>query len=128
MDLYRRIAAIRTDDDSSDLLDELLDRYGETPKSVLALLDVALLRAAAAKVGVSDISQKGDALRLQLAVFHPEAGVAVCGPATYKGRLSIAAGESPSIQLKLRPGGDPLESAMELVEDLRLAQAPQGQE
>ncbi len=128
MDLYRRIAAIRTDDDSSDLLDELLDRYGETPKSVLALLDVALLRAAAARVGVSDISQKGDALRLQLAVFHPEAVVAVCGQAKYKGRLSIAAGESPSIQLKLRPGGDPLESAMELVEDLRLAQAPQGQE
>ena len=89
---------------------------------------MALLRAAAAKVGVSDISQKGDALRLQLAVFHPEAVVAVCGQAKYKGRLSIAAGESPSIQLKLRPGGDPLESAMELVEDLRLAQAPQGQE
>ena len=36
------------------LLDEMLDRYGEAPKSVLALLDVALLRAAAAKAGVSD--------------------------------------------------------------------------
>ena len=59
---------------------------------------------------------------------NPGAVVAVCGQAKYKGRLSIAAGESPSIQLKLRPGGDPLESAMELVEDLRLAQAPQGQE
>ncbi|WP_418725534.1 transcription-repair coupling factor, partial [Dysosmobacter sp.] len=56
MDLYRRIAAIRTDEDASDLLDELLDRYGEAPKAVLALLDVALLRAAAAKAGVSDIS------------------------------------------------------------------------
>ena len=58
MDLYRRIAAIRTDEDASDLLDEMLDRYGEAPKSVLALLDVALLRSAAAKAGVSDISQK----------------------------------------------------------------------
>ena len=36
MDLYRRIAAIRTDEDASDLLDEMLDRYGEAPKSVLA--------------------------------------------------------------------------------------------
>ena len=44
MDLYRRIAAIRTDEDASDLLDEMLDRYGEAPKSVLALLDVALPR------------------------------------------------------------------------------------
>ena len=33
---------------------ELLDRYGDAPKSVLALLDVALLRAAAAKAGISD--------------------------------------------------------------------------
>ena len=32
MDLYRRIAAIRTDEDASDLLDEMLDRYGEAPK------------------------------------------------------------------------------------------------
>ncbi len=51
MDLYRRIAAIRTNDDASDLMDEMIDRYGEPPKPVLALLDVALLRAAAAKAG-----------------------------------------------------------------------------
>ena len=41
MDLYRRIAAIRTNDDASDLMDEMIDRYGEPPKPVLALLDVA---------------------------------------------------------------------------------------
>ncbi len=51
MDLYRRIAAIRTNDDASDLMDEMIDRYGEPPKPVLALLDVALLRSAAAKAG-----------------------------------------------------------------------------
>lgn len=33
MDLYRRIAAIRTDEDASDLLDEMLDRYGEAPRA-----------------------------------------------------------------------------------------------
>jgi len=111
--------------------ESVLQAQGQKESQVLVAQgekEAAVLRAAAARVGVSDISQKGDALRLQLAVFHPEAVVAVCGQAKYKGRLSIAAGESPSIQLKLRPGGDPLESAMELVEDLRLAQAPQGQE
>ncbi len=79
MDLYRRIAAIRTNDDASDLMDEMIDRYGEPPKPVLALLDVALLRAAAAKAGVSDITQKKDVLRFTLAVFRPEALVQVCG-------------------------------------------------
>ena len=121
MDLYRRIAAIRTNDDASDLLDEMLDRYGEAPKSVLALLDVALLRAAAAKAGVSDISQKGSLLKLQLAVFRPEALVSVCGLPKYRQRLTLAAGETPAITLKLKPGADVLESATELVEDLKLA-------
>ena len=121
MDLYRRIAAIRTDEDASDLLDEMLDRYGEAPKSVLALLDVALLRAAASKAGVSDISQKGSALKLQLALFRPEALVAVCGMPKYRQRLTLSAGDTPSLTLRLKPGADVLESATELVEDLRLA-------
>ena len=119
--LSRRIAAIRTDEDASDLLDEMLDRYGEAPKSVLALLDVALLRSAAAKAGVSDISQKGSLLRLQLGVFHPQALVAVCGHAKYRQRLTLAAGEIPALTLKLKPGEDVLEAARDLVEDLKLA-------
>ena len=121
MDLYRRIAAIRTNDDASDLMDELIDRYGEPPRPVLALLDVALLRAAAAKAGVSDITQKQDTLRFTLAVFHPEALVKVCGLAKYKFRLTLSAGETPMLTLKLKPGADVLETALELVEDLKLA-------
>ncbi|MBE6995945.1 MAG: transcription-repair coupling factor, partial [Ruminococcaceae bacterium] len=121
MDLYRRIAAIRSDEDASDLLDEMLDRYGEAPKSVLALLDVALLRAAAAKAGVSDISQKKDVLKFTLGIFRPEALVAVCALAKYKFRLTLAAGDVPALSLKLRPGEDVLETALALVEDLKLA-------
>ena len=121
MDLYRRIAAIRSNDDASDLLDEMLDRYGEAPRAVLTLLDVALLRAAAAKAGVSDISQKKDVLKFTLGIFRPEALVAVCGLNKYRGRLTITAGEVPALTLKLPPGADVLESAMTLVEDLKLA-------
>ena len=124
MDLYRRIAAIRTNDDASDLMDEMIDRYGEPPKPVLALLDVALLRAAAAKAGVSDITQKKDVLRFTLAVFRPEALVQVCGLAKYKFRLTLSAGETPMLTLKLKPGADVLDTALELVEDLKLAAQP----
>ena len=121
MDLYRRIAAIRSEDDASDLLDELMDRYGEAPRSVLALLDVALLRTAASKAGVSDITQKGDVLKFTLATFRPEALVAVCGLGKYRQRLTLAAGETPALKLKLRSVDDVLESALALVEDLKLA-------
>ena len=88
---------------------------------MLALLDVALLRAAAAKAGVSDISQKKDVLRFQLGVFRPEALGAGCGRAKDKYRRTLAAGESPALSLKLKPGADVLETASELVEDLKLA-------
>ena len=77
---------------------------------------------AAAKAGVSDISQKGSVLRFTLVRFRPEALVAVCGLNRYKHRLTLAAGEVPALTLKLQPGQDVLETALTLVEDLRLAQ------
>ena len=74
--------------------------------------DVALLRAAAAKAGVCDITQKGSTLRFTLAVFRPEALVAVCGLSKYKFRLTLSAGETPMLTLKLKPGEDTLEAAL----------------
>ena len=123
MDLYRRIAAIRSDEDSTVVLDELIDRYGEPPRSVLALLDVAMLRAAAVKAGVTDISQKGDALVLTLAPesFQPAALAEICTSPKYKRFLALNAGAVPKLTLKLRPKADVLDTALELVEALRLA-------
>jgi len=121
MDLYRRIAAIRTNEDSADVLDELLDRYGEPPRPVLALLDVAMLRAAAVKAGVAEIVQRGDRLKLVLGAFEPAALLKVCGLAKYKRRLILNAGETPSLTLTLAHGADVLESALTLVEDIKLA-------
>ena len=100
-----------------------LDRYGDAPQPVLALLDVALLRAAAAREGVSDIAQKGDEIRFTLGEFHPEAVVALCGLGKYRRRVTLAAGETPSLTFKLPKGADALEAARELIDDLRLAGA-----
>ncbi len=127
MDLYRRIAAIREQEDASDLLDELMDRYGDAPKPVLALLDVALLRAAAAREGVSDIAQKGGEIRFTLSEFRPEAVVALCGLGKYRRRVTLVAGETPSLTFKLPKGADALDAARELIDDLRLAGAEKKQ-
>ena len=121
MDLYRRIAAIRGQEDASDLLDELLDRYGEPPKPVYALLDVAMLRANAARAGVSDISQDGRQIKFVLADFSAEAIASLVSSAKYRRKLVINAGEVPSLTLTLQPKEPVLETALELAEDLRLA-------
>ena len=128
MDLYRRIAAIRSQEDAADLIDELMDRYGDPPKSVYALLDVALLRSSAARAGISDISQRGDKLRFLIADFAVEAIAKVCAMPKYRQRLNLAAGEKPALTLTLRPKEPVLEAALTLVEDLSLAAGEPGAE
>ena len=121
MDLYRRIAAIRTDEDAGELLDELLDRYGDVPQPVRALLDVALLRAAAAGSGISDITQRGTQLVFS---FGPQPDIAavaaVCGMASYRQRLQLSAAAQPKLILYLKRGEDALSAAGKLVEELAL--------
>lgn len=130
MDLYRRIAAIRTGDDAAEILDEMLDRFGEAPKSVMALLDIALLRADAAQVGICDISQKGTQIIFRFGEqIDVAALMSVCAMGGYRSRLLLSAGEHPHLTLHLKPKENALSSAAKLVENLRLQQEKnQGQE
>ena len=121
MDLYRRIAAIRGQEDASDLLDELLDRYGDPPKPVYALLDVAMLRASAARGGIWDISQHERQVKFVLSDFSAEAIASLVTGAKYRRRLVVNAGEIPSMTLTLQPKEKVLETSLAMVEDLLLA-------
>ncbi len=62
--IYKRIADIHTEEDAMDVTDELIDRYGEPPKSVMGLIKVALLKNVAADNGIYEISQRGASLIL----------------------------------------------------------------
>ena len=109
MDLYRRMAAIRSQEDADDLLDEIIDRYGDPPKGVLNLIDVALLRANARKVHIRDIRQKGAEVQFVLTSLHFEAFSALCAQPEYKNRIQlIASAKEPTIRLRLASGVDPL--------------------
>ena len=70
MDLYRRIARIRTEEDADDVVDELVDRYGDPPRAVNNLVSIALLRSQAAQCGFTDISQKGLVLTFSMKEFE----------------------------------------------------------
>ena len=127
-DILRKLAAQAGGEAALSALERALSSAdGRRAVSSLSASHEALLRAAAAKAGVSDITQKKDALRFTLAVFRPEALVAVCGLSKYKFRLTLSAGETPMLTLKLKPGEDTLEAALALVEDLKLASEPAGQ-
>ena len=69
-----------------------MDRYGEPPKGVLNLIDVALLRAKAAKIGICDIRQKANEVNFTMTVLDFEAVSAVCGDAQYQNRVLFVPG------------------------------------
>ena len=109
MDLYRRMAAIRTQEDADDLLDEIIDRYGEPPKGVLNLIGVALLRANAKEVGIRDIRQKAGEVLFTLGDLDFQAFSALCNSADYKNRLQlVASAKQPTMRLRLSAGVDSL--------------------
>ena len=66
MEMYKRIAAIQTQEDREDITEELLDRFGETPAVVDALLDVSQLRALANSIGVTNVVMRKQALTMRV--------------------------------------------------------------
>ena len=102
MDLYRRIALIRTEDDYDEMLAELIDRYGDPPADVISLISIALLRGEASETGITEITQKDGSLRLKLLDFDMERISHLYALPEYTGRVRILAGTEPAIALKLK--------------------------
>ena len=115
MDLYRRIALVRTEAEADDLMDEVIDRFGDPPPSVYTLVQVALLRSDAGKVGVTDISQKNGCLKFQLAQFDMQKVSALYARPEFKGRLKVDAGAKPGVILRLKTRTHVIEQARAFV-------------
>ena len=124
MDLYRRMAAIRNQEDADDLLDEIVDRYGEPPKGVLNLIDIALLRAKAREAGIKDIKQKGSEVLFVLSNLNFEAVGGLCADPDYKSRVTfLANAKEPTLRLKLASGVDSLRQSKVFIEHYRSLQS-----
>ncbi|MDY4491011.1 MAG: transcription-repair coupling factor [Candidatus Faecousia sp.] len=120
MDLYRRMAAIRSQEDADDLLDEIVDRYGEPPKGVLNLIDIALLRAKAKDAGIKDIRQKAGDVLFTLHNLNFEAVSSLCADPDYKTRVTFLANtKEPTLRLKLASGVDSLRQSKIFIDRYR---------
>ncbi len=62
--IYKRIADIESQQDALDVYDEITDRYGEVPAAVNNLIQIVQLRHIAKRLGISDITQKSDSLKI----------------------------------------------------------------
>ncbi len=120
LEIYRRIADIRTVEDSMDVFDELIDRFGEPPVAVQGLVDVALLRNMAAAVGIREIKQQQESLLL----YCEKLDVALGGrlTAALPGRVMISAGSKPYFAVRIDRTGkknalDTLREALEALQE-----------
>ena len=107
VDCYRKIAKIQNDEDSTDVTDELIDRYGDPPPSVSDLVNVSLVRVQAAAVGVYEVTQKKDTLVLNLETLDLAMIRGLLQ--AFNGRVTAGAGTKPYLSVVLQPDVKPLE-------------------
>ena len=115
MDIYRKIALIRSEAEADDLMDELIDRFGDPPPGVTALIQVALLRGEAGRAGVTDISQKAGYLRFTVKDFDMEKVSRLYALPEYKGRLRVEAGSKPCLSLRIKAKNRVIDEARRFV-------------
>ena len=106
MDLYRRIAKFRTEEDMNDMADELIDRFGDYPAETELLMKLSLLRRRAEELDFSEITEKTS----EIVLFFGEELVpkipGLLAAEALKGRILVRPGERPCIALRLRPRDD----------------------
>ena len=121
LEIYRRIADIRSDDDASDVLDELIDRFGDPPAAVRGLIDVALLRNMAASLGIYEVKQQGDTLLLYVEQVDMKRISAMIS--TMRSRVMLSAGTKPYISVRASKGAPPLDTLREALRAMQSADA-----
>ena len=66
LDIYKRIASIENEEEMDDMLEELIDRFGDVPRKVQQLLHIALLKALAHSVYVTAVEQKTETIKITM--------------------------------------------------------------
>ena len=122
LDIYKRIASIETHEECEDMKEELLDRFGEIPRSVDNLLRVALIRMRAHKLFVTEIKAKNNLIKVTM---KPDAQINVEGIPmlikSYKKNLTFQAKGTPYFGMKYVKTGmieRDEENLLQMVEEL----------
>ena len=123
LDIYKRIAAVQTEEEYDDMLEELMDRFGEPPRSVQNLLMIARLRAMAHDDFVSELTQKGDEIKI---VMYEKAQIdtsKIDGLLKYyKGKLKFTIDKNPYFTyVRPKKGGREIDDVMQTVKELLAA-------
>lgn len=110
--IYKRIANIKTEEDASDVIDELCDRFGEPPTSVMGLIDIAVLRNKAAAADIAEITGTSNTAILHINSIKPEIMSKLS--AYFGTRFRLNASGKPTYMIRLEKGQKMSELVTEL--------------
>jgi transcription-repair coupling factor (superfamily II helicase) len=117
IEIYKKVAVIRTLEEAVDLHEELVDRFGDLPQAVLNLLAVARLKYYGSEYRIETISQKGDDFQIKI---HADQNGRLDGQKLFtlsnrfEGRIKLAVG--PQINILVRCKSLSPEQSIDLVE------------
>ncbi len=102
IEMYKKIAAIESEDDRYEIEDELVDRFGDIPVPVMNIIAVASLKIPAKECGVYEINQTADSVMLKFAPEYVDAQLVMGLDGMFKGRIKLYSGDSPVIGYALK--------------------------
>lgn len=110
---YRKIASIKNEQDMLDVTDELIDRYGDVPKSVYGLVKIALLRTRAEKAKIEEIVQSGN----NLLFYTEKPDIEMIGKCVDAMNDRVALNMTGRVNIRVGIDGDPLECLSEFLDN-----------
>ena len=102
IDIYKKIAAVESEDDKFEIQDELIDRFGDIPKPVQNIIEIASLKTPAKEAGIYEISQRDGDLLLKFREDFVDVKLIMGLDEKYTGRIKLLSGEKPAISFSLK--------------------------
>lgn len=120
LQMYKKIASVRSRDDEDEIIDELMDRFGDVPQQTINLIKISHIRYLAALMSITEIKQNDNRVMLIFDEKNPLSGFGLAGATEAFGRrLFIHGGRQPLIRLTLGPARNGnLDDTLKLLEIL----------
>ncbi len=126
LQMYKKIAMITDEQTQSDVIDEMLDRFGDIPKDTMNLIRISKIRSQASRLGVREISQNGYKLIMKLYETTRFAeGVIPRLASAYNERIRFGGGKEPWIRVTVSAAGNDKIALEELEKFFRIALSDQ---
>jgi len=116
LQMYKKIATVSTREDSEEIIDELLDRFGDLPKETLNLIAISMIRALSANVGVCNIHEQAGKVVIYFAQDNALKAYALMKASEkFGGKIFFHGGNEPFIRLSVARK-ERLDSIIDLLE------------